>query len=147
MLQQIALSYDFLRRYAEEESVLDRTLAIEPNDVETKVARAFVELYWKADTRPLHQLIDEIRAKDPGAIQSVADAWLMCALAERDAAAAANALAALGENTSWQRRCLRFSPRFVEGLIARMTKDDAKARAAFTAAHAGAGENRSRPSR
>ena len=50
-------------------------LAIEPNDAETKVTRAFVELDWKADTRPLHQLMDELRAKDPGAIQSVAD-WL-----------------------------------------------------------------------
>ena len=37
MLQQIAISYDLLRRYAEEKSVLDRVLAIEPNDVETKV--------------------------------------------------------------------------------------------------------------
>jgi hypothetical protein len=66
-LQQIAISYEALRRYAEEKSMLDRVLAIEPNDVETKLARAFVELDWKADTQPAHQLIDEIRAKDPGA--------------------------------------------------------------------------------
>jgi len=50
-LQQIALSYHHLRRFAEEKSVLDRALAIEPNDVDTKVARAFVEFHWKADTR------------------------------------------------------------------------------------------------
>ena len=37
---------------AEEEAVLDRALAIEPNDVETKAARAVVEFDWKADTRP-----------------------------------------------------------------------------------------------
>ncbi len=37
---------------------------IRPNDADTKVTRAFVELDWKADTRPLHQLIDEIRAKE-----------------------------------------------------------------------------------
>ena len=30
----------------------------------------------------------------------------------------------------------KYSPRFLEGLIARMTNDDAKARAAFTAARA-----------
>ena len=41
-----------------EEAILDRLLAIEPNDVETKSWRAFVELDWKADTRPFHQLID-----------------------------------------------------------------------------------------
>ena len=88
---------------------------------------------WKADTRPLHQLIDEIRAKDPRAIQSVADYWLGCALAERDPVAAANALAALGEN-SLGNTIPQYSPHFVQGLIARMTKDDAKARSAFTAA-------------
>ena len=62
-----------------------------------KVSRAFVELDWKADTRPLHQCIDSIRATNPLAIPDIANTWLTCALAERDAAAAANALAARGE--------------------------------------------------
>jgi TolB-like protein/DNA-binding winged helix-turn-helix (wHTH) protein/Flp pilus assembly protein TadD len=135
VLQQTALSYYFLGRYADEEAVLDRMLAIRPDDAETKVTRAFVQLYWKADTRPLHQLMDEIRAKDRGAIQSVAAGWLECALAERDPAAAAEALAAMGENTLGN-TIPKYSPRFVQGLIARMTKDDAKARGAFTAARA-----------
>ena len=68
-LQQIALSYHHLRRFAEEKSVLDRALAIEPNDVDTKVAHAFVEFHWKADTRPLHQMLDSIRATNPAATQ------------------------------------------------------------------------------
>jgi TolB-like protein/DNA-binding winged helix-turn-helix (wHTH) protein/Flp pilus assembly protein TadD len=135
VLQQTALSYFFLGRYADEAAVLDRMLTIRPDDAETKVTRAFVDLYWKADTRPLHQLMDEIRAKGPGAIQSVAAGWLECALAERDPAAAADALAALGENTLGN-TIPRYRPRFVRGLIARMTKDDAKARDAFTAARA-----------
>jgi serine/threonine-protein kinase len=92
-----------------------------------------MELDWKADTQPMHQLIDETRGKGHGAIQSVADSWLYCALAERDAAAATNALAALGEN-NFGNTIPSYSPRFVEGLIARMTRDDAKARAAFIAA-------------
>jgi TolB-like protein/DNA-binding winged helix-turn-helix (wHTH) protein/Tfp pilus assembly protein PilF len=133
VLQQTALSYYFLGRYADEAAVLDRMLAIRPNDAETKVTRAFVQLYWKADTRPLHQLMDEIRAKDHGAIQSVAAGWLECALAERDPGAAADALAEMGENTLGN-TIPRYSPRFVQGLIARMAKDDAKARGAFTAA-------------
>ena len=133
VLQQTALSYYFLGRYADEAAVLDRMLVIRPNDAETKVTLAFVQLYWKADTRPLHQLMDEIRAKDHGAIQSVAAGWLECALAERDPGAAADALAAMGENTLGN-TIPTYSPRFVQGLIARMTKDDAKARGAFTAA-------------
>ena len=111
ILQQASVSYEYLRRYADEEAVLDRALVIEPNSVETKVARAEVEFNWKADTRPLHRLIDELRAKDPGAIQSVADSWLYCALAERDSAAAANALAALGENSPGN-ETVRYSPAF-----------------------------------
>jgi tetratricopeptide (TPR) repeat protein len=91
--------YQCLRRYAESATLWDRALAIEPDDAGIKVDRAFLELDWKADTRPLHQTIDSIREKNPGAIQSVADRWFICALAERDAAAAAYALMALGENT------------------------------------------------
>jgi serine/threonine protein kinase/Flp pilus assembly protein TadD len=133
MLSQTARSYALLRRYRDEEAVLDRALAVEPNDAETKVSCAFVEFDWKANTRPLHQLIDEIRAKDPASLPNVADSWLGCALAERDPSAAANALATLGEN-DFRNEIVKFSPRFAEGLIARMTKDDAKARSAFTAA-------------
>jgi TolB-like protein/Flp pilus assembly protein TadD len=135
LLQQAALNYDWLRRYRDEEAALDRALAIEPNDAATKVARAYVEFDWRADTQPLHRLMGEIRRKDPGVIHSVADSWLVCALAERDAVAATKALAALGEN-SVGTPPYNFSPRFEGGLIARMTKDDAKARAAFTAARA-----------
>src|SRR5438270_5491922 len=97
-LQQIALSYVNLRRYSEEAAVLDRALSIKPDDVETKVVRALLPLDWKADTRPLHQALDEIRRSDPEAIKSVADTWFLCALAERDGAAAESALVALDDN-------------------------------------------------
>jgi TolB-like protein/Tfp pilus assembly protein PilF len=135
ILNQTAQSCDHLRRYAQEQAVLDRLLAIEPNDADTKVWRAFVKFDWKADTRSLHQSIDEIREKNPAALQKVSDSWFYCALAERDPAAAANAIAALGTNRVGN-DVAKYSPRFLEGLIARMTKDDAKARAAFTAARA-----------
>jgi serine/threonine-protein kinase len=96
---------------------------------------ALVEFNWKANSRPLHQALDGIRAKEPAAIQHLADEWLQCALAERDPVAAANALATLGDN-SVGGYTIKFSPLFMRGLIARMTKNEAKARAAFTAARA-----------
>ena len=74
---RLAFSYEYLRRYRDEAAILDRALAIEPKDVETKANRAEVEFDWKADTQPVHQLIDELRAKNPGAIHSVADNWLL----------------------------------------------------------------------
>jgi serine/threonine-protein kinase len=134
-LLQLALSYDYLRRYADEKVILDRALALQPDDVQTKVVRAYVEFDWKGDTRPLRQLIDEIREKHPGDVENVADNWLACALAERDPAGATDALAALGEN-KYGNDVVKFSRPFVEGLIARMTNDDEKAVTAFTAARA-----------
>jgi TolB-like protein/class 3 adenylate cyclase/Tfp pilus assembly protein PilF len=135
-LQQIGLSYHHLRRFAEEKSVLDRALAIEPNNVDTKVARAFVDFHWKADTRQLHQTLDSIRATNPAATQSIADGWLICALAERDASAAKNAVIAAGENPPLIDEAVNFSRPFIEGVIGRMMKDDEKARAALTSARA-----------
>ena len=135
ILSQTASSCDHSRHYAEEQAVLDRMLAVEPNDPDQKVRRAFVEFDWKADTRSLHQSIDEIRVKNPAAVQRISDRWFYCALAERDAAAAANAIAALGEDRVGN-EVAKYSPRFLEGLIARMTNDDAKAWSAFAAARA-----------
>jgi len=132
-LGNIAASYGMARRYAEQKSKLDRMLAIEPNNVGVKAVRAFVEVDWKADTGPLHQLIDEIRTTNPAAMPKIAFRWLPCALAERDVAAAKDALLAsdefpLGINA------VNFTRPFAEGVIARMTNDEHKAQLAFTAA-------------
>ena len=115
--------------------MLDRALAIKLNDAATKATHAVVDLDWKADTRPLHQTIDEIHVKDPAALQSVADSWLICALAERDPAAAASALSESGENALGDGP-IQFSRAFLEGVIARMIKDDRKAQSAFAVARA-----------
>ena len=135
-LQQIGLSYHHLRRYAEEESVLDRALKIDPNNVDTKVAHAFVNFHWKADTRLLHQTLDSVRATNPAAAQSIADSWLICALAERDPGAARTAAIAAGSNPPFTDEAVNFSRLFVEGVVARMMKDQNDARTAFTAARA-----------
>jgi len=135
-LQQIALSYRHLRRFAEEKSILDRALAIDPNDLVNNLERAALEFYWKADTRPLHQMLDSVRAANPAATEDIAEYWLLCALAERDAAAATNAVIAAGENPAQTDEAVSFSPSFMKGVIARMTKDDAEAGTAFAAARA-----------
>jgi serine/threonine protein kinase len=134
-LQQLALSYEWLRRYAEAESIWDRVLAIKPNDLETQLERARVELNWKADTRPLHQMVDSIRVTNPTAIRSIADYWVFCALAEHDTAAAPSALIAL-DDAPFRDGTVQFNGRFVEGIIAQLAKDEGKARSAFMAARA-----------
>jgi TolB-like protein/class 3 adenylate cyclase/Tfp pilus assembly protein PilF len=134
-LQQIALSYSGLRRFAEAIAALDRALSIVPDNVETRAARAQYYLTWKADTQPLHQTIDAILEQGPGAIAPAADIWFLCALAEHDPAAAERALAALGDN-SWGESTIALSRSFGEGLLARMTNDEPRAHAAFEAARA-----------
>ena len=133
-LRQIAISYGHLRRYPEAASALDRAIAVEPNVI-NQLARAFVELDWRADTAKLHELIDSIRSKNPSALPSIADTWLLCALMERDAITAENALNALGK-TPLSDDVMEFSRPFVEGLVARMTNDEPKAHSAFIAARA-----------
>jgi adenylate cyclase len=101
MLQQIALSYRLLHRFAEQKSVLERALAIDPNNVDIKLELASVDFYWKANSRPLHHMVDSIRATNPGATQDISEYWLFYALAERDAAAARNAVIAAGDNPAF----------------------------------------------
>jgi TolB-like protein/class 3 adenylate cyclase/Tfp pilus assembly protein PilF len=132
ILEQIALSYQNLRRYPEMAAMLDRGLTIKPGDVEISATRALVDLEWKADPRPLHQMLQSLNSE---AIKNVADTWFECAIAERDPVAAEHALSALGD-TDIGNDAVYLNHEFATGLIARMTKDDNKARAAFAAAHA-----------
>src|SRR5213080_3508122 len=134
-LQQIALSYQFLGRYVEAIAALDRALMIVPDNL-TRALRGLFYLCWKADTRPALQTIDAILAQEPSAIAGSSDIWFLCALAERDPAAAERALVAVGDNPCWAEGVIFLSSSFGEGLLARMTKDEARARTAFEAARA-----------
>jgi serine/threonine-protein kinase len=136
MLMEIAASYGFLRRYTEAKSTYGRAQAIDPNYVEAKIAPASVEMAWKGDTKPLHQLIDSTRSTNPAAIPDIANTWFLCALAERDPVAAKEASIAAGQNISPHNQGVHFNRRFVDGIIARMIKDDDKALPAFSAARA-----------
>ena len=131
-LQQLSISYALLRRFPDVIATNDRALGIKPDDPETKAARDLAYLDWKADTRPLHQAIDEIRAKNPQATKSIADLSFICALAERDAASAEMALTELGDATFGDNQT-QLTAAFGRGLLGRMVKDENKARAAFAA--------------
>jgi TolB-like protein/class 3 adenylate cyclase/Tfp pilus assembly protein PilF len=133
-LQQISLSYRELRQFADMAAVLDRAHAIVPHDVDTKVARALVELEWRADTRPLHTVIDTVLAENPAIASTVADTWLTLALCEHDFGTAARALAALGNNPI-NIDIVSLSPAFARGLVARAQGDGIAANAAFSEAH------------
>ena len=124
-----------MRRYSEEKSAYDRALVIDSKDAQTRVLRAFAELDSKAETRPLRGVINSILEINRGAIPSIVDNWLVCALAERDDAGAEDALLARGEGpVALSDDNVPFNHPFIEGVIARMTKNDDKARSAFATA-------------
>ena len=134
-LQQIALSYGVLKRYADEKSVLGRALAIEPTDFDTKIALAALQFHWKADTRPMRDTIDSIQSTNPEALSNAVDEQLSWALAERDVAAAKDVLDTI-DHTPLTDYSVHLNRSIVEGVIARMTQNDGDAHAAFTTARA-----------
>jgi tetratricopeptide (TPR) repeat protein len=134
MLQQIALSYQEFRKFGAMAAALDRALALIPRDLDTRVTRALVDLEWKADSRPLHEIVRKILAEDPATAADLAAQWFYVALCERDLAAAAQALAAMpASGTSVD---LNFPRSWCEGLAARVGGDNAAAQTAFLAARA-----------
>ena len=135
-LQQIALSYPIPGALCRGDRCAGSRVSDRARQRRNAGQSWTIVLCWKADTRPLHQTIDAILAQGPGAIASAADTWFFCALAERDPAAAERALVALGDNPCWGESTINLSRSFGEGLLARMTKDEARARTAFEAARA-----------
>ena len=83
--------------------------------------------------RPLHQAIESIRKTRSAALPIIASIWLQCALAERDPAAAAEALRALkGDGIGFGDE-IRFNRAFLEGFIARLANNEEQAQLKFAA--------------
>jgi len=132
-LSQLAITYECLRRYPEEKAILQRVLEITPDDIAVASSIPFVDLDWHANTAPLHQFIERLRSERHSGVGDTADIGFLCALAERDWAAAERALGALGNNPFWG-DLVTLRRQFGEGLLARAMHDDVRARKAFTAA-------------
>jgi TolB-like protein/Tfp pilus assembly protein PilF len=134
ILQQIALSYQEFQQFRAMAAALDRALILIPHDLDTQVTRALVDLEWRADPRPLRETIRTILSENPATAPDLAAQWFYLALCERDAAAIAEALAAIPD--SGTALDLNFPRSFCEGMAARARGDEATAHAAFLAAHA-----------
>ncbi len=133
ILEQISLTYQALRRYKETAATLDAVLAITPTDVSTKMQRAWVDLQWRSDPKPLHTIIDTVLAQDPSAAPVIVIQWLELALSERDMAAAERALAAMPMG-GCRDEGIVFPNSWCQGVVARLRGDEPSARAAFSEA-------------
>jgi TolB-like protein/Flp pilus assembly protein TadD len=133
VLQQIAVSYECLRRYVDEEGALDRAIALDPKDAALQASRAEIELHWHADPRPLISTIRAIIAEDSREAKNIAESWLRVSLCKRDFDGALRALAALPID-GCHVETIPFPRAWCEGLVAQMRGDTPAARAAFTSA-------------
>jgi TolB-like protein/class 3 adenylate cyclase/Tfp pilus assembly protein PilF len=135
VLQQIALSYDFLRRYADEESAYDRAIAVTPEDAALRASRAEVELKWHADPRPLISTIEAFIAQDFSEAKHLAFVWVRGALCKRDYDGARRAMDALPIDGCYDDN-IPFPRSWCEGVVAQFRGDKVAANAAFTNARA-----------
>ena len=133
LLQQMAATYDFLRRYADEAATFDRALELAPDDMELRIIRGFVEVQWKGDLRLYREAIHAVLSKDPKNAANVSSDWFQLAFFERDAVEADRALAVIpaeGINVN----AISFPKAWYEGWAARLRNDEAAAQNAFARA-------------
>jgi TolB-like protein/class 3 adenylate cyclase len=131
ILQQLALTYQSLRRYADEARTYDRALTIVPADPNTRILRALIALDWRADIKPFQATLATLVAENPGVAPDVDPP--LYALCERSAAAATRTL------TNYPREGVanngvNYPYAYWQGAVARCQGDSAKARTALTAA-------------
>ena len=135
VLQQIANSYDLLRRYADEKRVYDRAIAVAPAESALRASRAEIELDWHADPRPLTSTIEGLVAQDSSEAKHLAWLWIRGTLCERNPDSARRVLAALPIDGCYDNTVP--IPRFwCEGMVAQLRGDKAAASASFTKARA-----------
>jgi len=131
ILQQLALSYDSLRRYADEKRVYNRAIAITPKDGALRASRAAIELNWHADPLPLISTIEAHVAEDSSEAKHLAYVWVPGALCKRDYDGARRAMDALPIDGCYDQN-IPFPRSWCEGVVAQFRGDKAAAHAAFT---------------
>jgi TolB-like protein/Flp pilus assembly protein TadD len=134
LLNQIGTSYEFLHQYSKNAVVLDRAIALRPDDIDVRISRAQLEVVWKADPRPLHTLIESAIRQNPQSSRGLARVRLFLAFAERDADGGQRALTDLRD--TYGPDGVRFPRAFGEALFARLKGDRLAAEASFAKARA-----------
>src|SRR5438094_368160 len=136
ILTGAAVTYDVMRDYGQARETSDRLITLEPNNIHARILRARIDFDERADTRPLHAVIEKILRGDPASAGNLVGWRFYLALYEHDFASADRALAPFTENkyTSFHVRtdAMYFSRAYAEGLLARTKGDAAAERAAFT---------------
>jgi TolB-like protein/Tfp pilus assembly protein PilF len=131
ILQQLALTYQPQRRYADEVRTFDRALAIVPDDPATLVLSALISLDWRADIKPFETTVASLLAENPSMPLDVDT--LNYALCDRTAAIAIKSLANYPRE-GVVNSGVNYPYVYWEGVVARCRGDSAKAQTAFATA-------------
>ena len=132
---QLSLTYEHMRHFAEKASILDNAIVIAPDDIGVRLARAYVDLEWRADPKPLRTAIEQALAKDPTVGTEVAEEWFYVAVCERDWESARQAMAATDRDVC-RTEDVAFPPSWCDGFLARAQGDTTAAHKAFSIARA-----------
>jgi serine/threonine-protein kinase len=133
ILEQLAINFRLQRRYAEADQLLAKALDLTPGSIELKQARARIKLDAVGQPDELCDTLAAILRDQPEATGDVAKAKLECALCQREAAAAENALT-LVPATGIPLHGATFPRAWFEGLLARSLGDESRAHEAFAKA-------------
>ena len=125
--------YMALRKYEEADAIATHLQALEPRSPILRTGRAWVGLEARADMPSLRALLNTIEAEGSPSATEVADLSFRLALYERDAVAAARALANMPREGKIDMNGAPFPHAWYEGLLANLRQDAAAAHSAFTA--------------
>src|SRR5438552_11499126 len=105
-----AVTYSVMRDYGQARETSDRLITLEPNNIHARVLRARIDFDERADTRPLHAVIEKILRDDPASAGNLVGWSFYLALYEHDIASADRDMAQLFESklSTFRVRCVGF---------------------------------------
>ena len=133
ILKHLSSNYHALGNFPAYAGVMERLIAVAPEPLAPRLARASADFLWFGNIGPLHAEVDDALIRDPTNVRAVAKSRLQVAIYERDLPGIAKALSTLGDEWFGSDN-EKFSPAFMHGLLARMQGDSAGAKTYFTRA-------------
>jgi TolB-like protein/tRNA A-37 threonylcarbamoyl transferase component Bud32/Flp pilus assembly protein TadD len=130
ILQQIALTYEALRRYKDMAASLDRVLAMAPKDIPSRVRRSLVDLEERADPGLFLGTVDAILAEETNASLCFVNPWLFLVLRARDPIAVQRALFNTASCGCFDEN-IPFPSSWCDGLLANLRGNEPAARESF----------------
>ena len=135
-LINIGSTYLWLHDYDQHTKIMDRIVALHPERRPGRIFRASIEVYRRADTRPMRAEIENILTNEPGSEKDpfVTGQRYTLALYDRDLDTASSLAAMLSQKNSLEWSLPQLGRDFWVGVVARLNGDETSARAAFTRA-------------